>query len=293
MGDPTHLLTTGQAAKLCSVTRDTVLKWIKRGGLSPARTAGGHYRIAPKELERFLPALARRRDKAAAEMPNAESAAHSRCWEYLSGGGGGDPRVACRNCLAYQVEARWCFRLKRLDSLNFARCGCGPEDCGDCPYYRQLAGLPARVLLISSSPGFGADLAARPDVETRSAETVYEAAQAVAEFHPAIAVVDGDDEAFEADQLVAGLLADQRAAGVRVVLAVGRRARRNQWRRPGDRLPLHMMRKPLDAAGVLSVLPAVEDLDKAAFPGGPGEAECRQSHHVFENEGEKGKEQRI
>ena len=43
--DKSNLLTTGQAAKLCSVTPDTILKWLKRGRLNGVRTAGGHYRI--------------------------------------------------------------------------------------------------------------------------------------------------------------------------------------------------------------------------------------------------------
>ncbi len=40
-----NLLTTGQAAKLCEVTPDTVLKWIRKGRLRGGRTAGGHFRI--------------------------------------------------------------------------------------------------------------------------------------------------------------------------------------------------------------------------------------------------------
>ena len=49
-----RMLTTGQAARLCSVTPDTVLKWIRSGSLSARRTAGGHHRIDERDLERFL-----------------------------------------------------------------------------------------------------------------------------------------------------------------------------------------------------------------------------------------------
>ena len=42
---------TGQAAKLCAVTPDTVLKWIKRGRLRARRTPGGHYRISREDLD--------------------------------------------------------------------------------------------------------------------------------------------------------------------------------------------------------------------------------------------------
>jgi len=47
-------LTTGEAAGLCSVKPDTVLKWIKKGQLQAAKTAGGHHRIEYRDLQSFL-----------------------------------------------------------------------------------------------------------------------------------------------------------------------------------------------------------------------------------------------
>ena len=43
-------LTTTQAAKLLSVTPDTVLKWVKAGKVKSYRTLGGHFRIPLSEL---------------------------------------------------------------------------------------------------------------------------------------------------------------------------------------------------------------------------------------------------
>ena len=48
------LLTTGKAARLCSVKPDTVLKWIKKGVLPATRTIGGHYRVEEQDLLRVL-----------------------------------------------------------------------------------------------------------------------------------------------------------------------------------------------------------------------------------------------
>ena len=48
------MLSTGKVAKLRSVTPDTVLKWIKGGQLPAIRTAGGHYRIARRDLDGHL-----------------------------------------------------------------------------------------------------------------------------------------------------------------------------------------------------------------------------------------------
>ena len=50
----TSVLTTGQAAKLCAVSTDTVLKWIRKGRLKAFRTAGGHCRINRPDLQEWM-----------------------------------------------------------------------------------------------------------------------------------------------------------------------------------------------------------------------------------------------
>ena len=105
-----NLLSTGQAAKLCSVTPDTVLKWIKRGRLEAVRTAGGHYRIDVMELDPFM--VPPTRDEAqvpavTAAVEPAETSPNTRCWEYLSTEG--KVRDDCRQCVVYRVRATRCF----------------------------------------------------------------------------------------------------------------------------------------------------------------------------------------
>jgi excisionase family DNA binding protein len=51
-----NLLTTGETVKIHSVTPDTALIWIKFGKLQAPRAAGGHYRVNPAELRRFIAA---------------------------------------------------------------------------------------------------------------------------------------------------------------------------------------------------------------------------------------------
>ncbi|MFH0911456.1 MAG: response regulator [Planctomycetota bacterium] len=48
------LLTSGKAAKLCQVSVPSVLNWINLGLLPSFKTAGGHNRISPLSLLRFL-----------------------------------------------------------------------------------------------------------------------------------------------------------------------------------------------------------------------------------------------
>ncbi len=45
--------TTGQIAKHCHVTPETVANWIKKGRLKAGTTPGGHYRVYREELVRF------------------------------------------------------------------------------------------------------------------------------------------------------------------------------------------------------------------------------------------------
>src|SRR5674476_143611 len=74
-------LSTGDAARFCSVKPDTVLKWIKSGRLAATRTAGGHYRIDKNDLAALIPR------QAASDVlgPETHAGGHSplRCWEYL------------------------------------------------------------------------------------------------------------------------------------------------------------------------------------------------------------------
>ncbi len=45
--------TTGEIARHCHVTPETVANWIKRGQLKSGSTPGGHYRISADEMVRF------------------------------------------------------------------------------------------------------------------------------------------------------------------------------------------------------------------------------------------------
>ena len=49
-------LTTGQAAKYCSVSQVTIINWIKKGQLEAYATPGGHYRILVSDFVSFLEA---------------------------------------------------------------------------------------------------------------------------------------------------------------------------------------------------------------------------------------------
>ena len=99
-----QLLTTGKAARLCSVKPDTVLKWIKKGVLPATRTVGGHYRVEEQDLLRVLS------QDDGSESRTEETALCSRpmrCWEYMNN----SPGAECQDCVVYKTHATWCFRM--------------------------------------------------------------------------------------------------------------------------------------------------------------------------------------
>ncbi|MBW1711102.1 MAG: response regulator [Deltaproteobacteria bacterium] len=48
------MLTVGQAAAYCGLSRKTLFRYVKAGGIKASRTPGGHYRILKKDLESFI-----------------------------------------------------------------------------------------------------------------------------------------------------------------------------------------------------------------------------------------------
>ncbi|MDX8401486.1 MAG: response regulator [Mariprofundaceae bacterium] len=49
--------TTGEAARICGVSINTIKNWIRRGRLEAVRTPGGHWRIPAAALDAFLTRL--------------------------------------------------------------------------------------------------------------------------------------------------------------------------------------------------------------------------------------------
>jgi tRNA 2-thiouridine synthesizing protein E len=213
-----HWLTTGQAAKLCSVTPDTVLKWIRKGRLDAARTAGGHFRIRREALDGLI------RDGQTTERDSASSDAHFsvplRCWEYLSDGG--VVRDACRDCIVHRVRASWCFRMAVLAPEIGHAGGCCQTSCEDCAYYRRVCGLPTNVLVVTSDLDLVRGLrdGEHEGLTIRFADNAYDAAALVQGFLPAVALVDQETCGDGSGGLVQSLASDPRLPGLKIVEAV-------------------------------------------------------------------------
>jgi len=212
-------LTTGQAARFCSVKADTVLKWIKKGRLPAIRTVGGHYRVERRSLEGMvsragpvqLPALA-------SAEPRRQPL---RCWEYLSEGGA--LREECRKCIVYQARVSWCFQLAGMQAeIGHARSFCGTS-CQECTYYRRVKGLSTHVLVVTCDQELIGQLAEEDNegITLRFARNTYEASAVISEFRPAFVVLDQDLMAAH-PELVEYLARDPRIPGAKIILGVSR-----------------------------------------------------------------------
>ena len=219
------MLSTGQAARLCSVTPDTIRKWIKSGRLQAVRTAGGHHRLELHELAPFVSQPLGSED-CPAPTPGCPPMP-LRCWEYLADQE--EARHECESCVVYRIRAAWCFEVADLAAdIGHAREFCS-ESCQDCLYYQRLHAGVTKVLVLCADPA----RVLAPDkgngLELRFASNAYEASCVVGDFRPAFVVIEDEFLSAMGQGLLEGLSHDPRVAGVKLIRAVplGKKGRKN------------------------------------------------------------------
>jgi excisionase family DNA binding protein len=252
-GEKAGLLTTGQAAKLCAVTPDTVLKWIKKSRLAATRTAGGHYRVALPDLEPFMAGFGQQpveRSATVALQPipsqdgTKDESDEVPCWEFLSDDG--EVREACRQCVVYRVRATRCFLMAGLDTdVGHAHEFC-EGSCEDCVYYRRIQGLSTQVLFISADEELVSKIewSGEDSVSLRFARNGYEASALVQDFRPEVAIIDMEGLPDQGFGLLDSIAADPRIPHVRVILAIPPDSMARMLQRPRHRLVVSMLEKP-------------------------------------------------
>lgn len=219
----TRMLTTGQAAKLCSVTPDTVLKWIHSGALPARRTAGGHHRIDERDLASFLAPTRLNEAAPNGSVPPSESFSDSAtryCWEYNSGD---ELPVGCRECVVYQMRAQRCYEVAKLDpDIGHTKLFC-KGDCLDCDYYRQVHLQGTNVVVVTDDTELTQALQnekteAPYNLEITDCE--YSCSALVDTFRPDYVVVDCTFGLERSGDICNHLAQDPRLPYVRVVMAV-------------------------------------------------------------------------
>ncbi len=215
------LLTTGQVAKICGVTPDAVLKWIKSGRLPAQRTPGGHYRVsrqACRDLGLAKPTVSLSHSDDVAESPKLPVPV--RCWEYF--GSHGRPQESCRNCIVFLARAQNCYKLARFGEEMGHRLNYCATDCGDCAFYRALRGLAATVLVVTRDEVLARELADQIDSQIVSLHFVksgYDCSSAIGSLRPVLVVLDSDLPEVLEGHLVESVTDDDRIPNAIVFVA--------------------------------------------------------------------------
>ncbi len=250
--EKTNLLTTGQAAVLCSVTPDTILKWIKKGQLSGTRTAGGHYRIDRGILESLI---ASSRSGHRSSPPFSDHHGKSlRCWEYLSDRG--TVRDACRECVMYRVEAARCFMMAGPEhDVGHGQQFC-ENSCEACVYYRRVTGLASNILVITRDDALVGALTDADDktISVRFASNTYEASAIIQDFRPAFVVIDVENLPGRCNELVDSLSADSRLPGVGVIIATPSGKKKQKRLPPEGGIVVSIVEKPISGSRLAAVV---------------------------------------
>jgi len=217
-----ELLSTGEVAKLCGVTRDAVLKWIKKGKLPAKQTPGGHFRI-PRDACQGMAMEGPHFKPITTPSGEGSQSGPLRCWEYF--GEDGSPKKVCQSCLVYLARAQNCFRLAELGEESGHRLHFCRNECRTCAYYRACQGLATEVLVITSDESLIQRLEARTDpklVSLRFARTGYEGSAVVSTFSPALILMDSDLPEVRTGFLVDSIVEDERIPAARIVVGCRR-----------------------------------------------------------------------
>jgi len=247
------LLTTGQAARLCAVTPDTVLKWIKKGRLPASRTAGGHYRVALPDLQPFLAGFGQPEETVLPVELKASISSHEgtentseyvSCWEYLSVEG--EAKEECKQCVVYRVRATRCFLMAGLDGdVGHSKHFC-QGSCEDCAYFQRLQSGNAPVLFITADQGLENQIEVFDEgsIALRFARNGYEASALIQDFRPEILIIDLENLPDQGFGLLDSIAADPRLPYVRVILVVAPGNMERVLQRPRHRLVVSVLEKP-------------------------------------------------
>ncbi len=216
-----NLLTTGQVAKLCSVTPDTVLKWIRAGKLPATRTAGGHHRIPRDAVQQLVEVNHRNTDIATGDSRFIY------CWEFNSESG--RLPAECRQCIVYRSRTRRCYEISDLPvEAGHARRFC-TISCEECDYFKLVKGQRPNVLVVTDHSELQDELseeAARLDFNLEFTDCEYRCSMAIEEFRPDYVVIDCSLGTLRAQDFARMLYEDPRIPFVKVVLVAN-----------GERLP--------------------------------------------------------
>ena len=209
-------LTTTEAARLLSVSPDTVLKWVKAGKIKSYRTFGGHYRIPQSALGLT--------DTKQSRLVKPETMAATQdfeyCWEYMADGG--EVKQDCLDCITYRSRSRRCYELRDLpEGLGCLRVYC-KSTCEDCEYFQIVQEQDLNVLIYGNPGKLIKDydkLELLTGYQFQFVKNEYDCASKIEKFRPDFVVVDCTIGKKRTANLCRNLFNDNRIPVTRIILA--------------------------------------------------------------------------
>ncbi len=215
-------ISTGQAAKLCSVTPDTILKWIRSGRLPARRTAGGHHRIDSRDLEEMLRPAAWPVSTSLDEGEQEQNLFRY-CWQHNTTG---ELLQGCRDCVVYQTRAQRCYEVLKLSpNIGHTKLFC-EKDCNQCDYYQKVHLQTTNILVVTDDPLLITNLRQDRDSVPYNLEFTdceYQCSALVDHFRADYVIVDCSMGRERSEDICNHLSQDPRLPYVRLILAVDRR----------------------------------------------------------------------
>ncbi|MBF0494546.1 MAG: helix-turn-helix domain-containing protein [Candidatus Omnitrophica bacterium] len=125
---------TVEAAKLCSVTRFSVINWAKKGILKSSKTPGGHRRIHRADLIAFIKTYKIGIDAVKSEQLILQSD-FLRCWEFHSTSNKKAGSHNCKMCVVLLSDTKKCYTLR--EHVGHQKIFC-KTSCVNCEYYKKI-----------------------------------------------------------------------------------------------------------------------------------------------------------
>ncbi len=207
-------VSTGKAAELCSVTPDTVLKWIKSGKIPANRTPGGHYRIHKETLIGII------ESETLLTIPQEVKRPFQFCWEFYKINGGFSEK--CMDCIVYRSRAKRCYEMMKLpDESGHAKVFC-QGTCDECEYFRVVQGQRLNILVITNQKeltDYLNDKAKLAEFNLRISDNEYHCSMVIESFRPDYVVIDSDIGPDRCHRFAKYLSVDPRAPFLKIIIA--------------------------------------------------------------------------
>ena len=125
-------LTTTELARLCGVSRFTIVNWVNQGKIRAIRTVGKHYRIPLSEAISLFEAFRN-------EKNGVASGSLGHCWEYVQKA---SCDKKCGDCLIYGRKINHCFVVVQQFGKEVIHC---KGDCLNCGYFKEFFSIYSKT----------------------------------------------------------------------------------------------------------------------------------------------------